>query len=102
MGRDAPHPIRKALDQYLLAPAARLPVSADRHPSGAGTSSDPSSAGLLGALSGPPHFTCEMVRFPNMAAIDAFFQPVSHVPDHQGGNSNPGRPSAPVLECELH
>src|SRR6516162_4339343 len=43
-----------------------------------------------------------MVRFPPMDTMYAFFQPVSHVPDYPGGNSNSGRPSAPVLERGLH
>src|SRR5215813_4779920 len=102
MGRDAPHPIRKALVQYLVAPAARLPVSAHRRRSGAGTSPDPSGASLLGALSESYGCPRSMVRFPPMDAMYAFFQPVSHVPDYPGGNPNSGRPSAPVLERGLH
>src|SRR5215470_4331456 len=43
-----------------------------------------------------------MARFPPMDAMYAFFQPVSHVPDYASGNPNSGRPSAPVLERELH
>src|SRR5215469_4499065 len=77
-------------------------VSAHRRRSGAGTSPDPSGANLLGALPGSHRFTSGMARFSPMAAMYAFFQPVSHVPDYPGGNSNSGRPSALVLERELH
>src|SRR5215510_6981549 len=102
MGPDSTHPIGQAVGQHLLAPAARLSVFAYRRCSGAGASPDPSDASLPGALSGPDGFVCGMARFSFMAAMHAFFQPVSDVPDYPGGNSNPGRPSAPVLGCELH
>src|SRR5215471_8612529 len=102
MGSDPAHPIGQAVGQHLLAPTARLPVSAYWGCSGAGASPDPSDTSLPGALSRPHRFTCGMARFPFMAAMQSFFQPVFDVPDYSGGNSNPGRPSAPVLECELH
>src|SRR5215468_4979762 len=102
MGRDPPHKAGKAVVQCFVAPTAGIPVSAHQCCSGAGASPDPSNASLPGALSGPHPFTGGMERLPCMAAIDAFFQPVSDVHDYPSGNSNPGRPSAPVLECELH
>src|SRR5215470_2103647 len=102
MGSDPPHSAGKAMVQCFVAPAAVIPVSAYQRCSGAGASPDPSDASLLGALSGPHRFTCRMERLPCMAAINAFFQPVSNVHDYPSGNSNSGRPSTPVLECELH